>query len=512
MSRRIRHSRSRWDGRQGQATSTIPLEAEPDEIDTDHLDPDGIETEVIDQDDQDEIDVDETEAEAAEPEEIDHRRARAPVRRQRAEAVSPSRSRSRSSRPSILEDEPPEPRRRRVPWLKLLGAGMLLIGLVALTLGVVRPWIARSVTTTYTTGAVTFGDVIATSVATGTVEASTVYGLKFGSSPDIVSSTTTTSGSGGSVASGWTGNQAQSLNWPVKTVAATQGQKVKQGDVLATADSSDAQVALLSAQANLAAAQSRLTNDQANSKTPSSTILQDQAQVASAQSSYDHAKAAASQAQLVAPADGLVIGVNILPGVNAPSGYAIEVESGSLVAVASFTESDVNKLEPGQSATISVSALDTSVPGVVASIAPAPTSATSGSSSSVGGGSQSSVVAYAVRVTLTSPPETVRAGMTATVTITTGSSTNVMRVPATAVSGSASTGYTVRVIQSDGSASPVTVGIGLVTSSYVEITYGLSSHDTVVTGATATRNGTTTTGAGFQLPGIGGGGAVPFGR
>ena len=119
------------------------------------------------------------------------------------------------------------------------------------------------------------------------------------------------------MASGWAGDQAQSLNWPVKTVVATQGQKVKQGDVLATADSSDAQVALLSAQANLSAAQSRLTNDQADSKTPSSTILQDQAQVASAQASYDHAKAAASQDQLVAPADGLVIAVNILPGVNA---------------------------------------------------------------------------------------------------------------------------------------------------------------------------------------------------
>ncbi|MGD0248790.1 MAG: efflux RND transporter periplasmic adaptor subunit [Candidatus Limnocylindrales bacterium] len=502
MSRRVRRSRARWDGRPGQATSTIPLEAEPDEIDTDDLETDGIEAEVIDQD---EIDEDETEADEAEPEEVDHRRARGPVRMQRADAASPSRSRSRRSRRSILEDEPPEPRRRRVPWLRMLGAGMLVIGLAALTLGVVRPWIASSVTTTYTTGPVTFGDVIATSVATGTVEASTVYGLKFGSSPDIVSSTTTTSGSGGAVASGWTGNQAQSLNWPVKTVVVTQGQKVKQGDVLATADSSDAQVALLSAQANLGVAQSRLTDDQADSKTRSSTILQDQAQVASAQASYDHAKAAASQDQLVAPADGLVIAVNILPGVNAPSGYAIEVESGSLVAVASFTESDVNKLEPGQPATISVTAVGTSVPGVVASIAPAPTSATDGSSSSVGGGSQSSVVAYAVRVTLTSPPETVRAGMTATVTITTGSATDVMRVPATAVSGSASTGYTVRVLKSDGSVSSVAVGIGLVTSSYVEITYGLSSSETVVTGTSATRNGTTTTGGGFQLPGLGGG-------
>ena len=509
MSRRIRNSRARWDGRQGPATTTIPLEAEPDEIDTDDYDSDGIETEFIDQDDQDEIDGDETVAEAAEPEEIDHRRTRGPVRRQRADAPPPSRSRSRRPRPSMLEDELPELRRRRVPWLKLIGAGMLVIGLVALTLGVVRPWIASSVNTTFTTGSVTFGDVVATSVATGTVEASTVYGLKFGSSADIVSSATTTSGSSGAVASGWTGTQAQSLNWPVKTVAVTQGQKVKKGEVLATADSSDAQVALLSAQANLGTAQTRLTDDQANSKTPSSTILQDKAQVSSAQAAYDQAKAAASEDQLVAPAAGLVTAVNILPGVNAPSGYAIEVQSGSLVAVASFTESDVNNLESGQTATISVTALSTSVAGVVASVAPAPTSATNSSSSSVGGGSQSSVVAYAVRVTLTSPPATVRAGMTATVTVTTGSATDVMRVPATAVSGSASTGYTVRVIQSDGSASPVTVGIGLVTSSYVEITSGLSSSDTVVTGTTATRNGTTT-GAGFQLSGVGG--VSPFGR
>lgn len=504
MSRRIPRSRGRWGGRPGQATSTIPLEAEPDEIDTDDLETDGIEAEVIDQD---EIDEDETEADEAEPEEVDHRRARGSVRMQRADAVSPSRSRSRRSRPSMLENREPEPRRRRVPWLRMLGAGMLVIGLAALTLGLVRPWIASSVTT-YTTSTVTFGDIIATSVATGTVEASTVYGLKFGSSPDIVSSTSTTSGSGGAVTSGWTGSQAQSLNWPVKTVVVTQGQKVKQGDVLATADSSDAQVALLSAQANLGLAQSRLTDDQA-AKTRSSTILQDRAQVASAQASYDRAKAAASQDQLVAPADGLVIAVNILPGVNAPSGYAIEVESGSLVAVASFTESDVNKLEPGQPATISVTAVDTSVPGVVASIAPAPTSATDGSSSSVGGGSQSSVVAYAVRVTLTSPPEKVRAGMTTTVTITTGSAISVMRVPASAVSGSASTGYTVRVVQSDGSVSSVAVGIGLVTSSWVEITYGLSTHDTLVTGTSATRNGTTNGNGGFQLPGLGGGGFVP---
>jgi multidrug efflux pump subunit AcrA (membrane-fusion protein) len=384
--------------------------------------------------------------------------------------------------------------------MKLFGSGLLALGLMALVIGVVRPWVSGPGQTQYTTGTVTIGNVTATSVATGTVQASMVYGLRFGSSPDIVDSTSTTSGTGGTMASGAAGSQSQNLTWPVSTVAAKQGQQVKKGDVLATADPAAAKVALLSAQANLASAQSRLSSDQANSKSSTSTILEDQAQVATAQAACDSAQAAASDYTLVAPADGQVISVDILAGIEAPSGYAIELAAGPMVAVASFTESDVKDLQPGQTATVNVTALDSSVAGVVASVAPAPASATS--SGSGGAGSQSSVVSYAVRVTLTSPPTAVRSGMTATVTVTTGSAMSVVRAPATSVSGSSSTGYTVRIVNSDGTVTVKSVQIGLVTSSYVEITSGLSGDETVVTGTSATRNGTTTTtGGGIGFPG-----------
>ena len=356
---------------------------------------------------------------------------------------------------------------------------------------------ARSASYSYTTSTVTMGDVTASSVATGSVAPSTVYGLEFGSAAGIVSTTATTSGSGGSVSdtSGSTANSgASSLGWPVKTVSVVEGQKVKQGDVLATADSSAAQLALLSAKADLASAQARLDADQASGRASTATIL-----IAKAQSARDAAESAVAHASIVAPADGLVTAVDVLAGVTAPSGYAIQMSSGAMVATASFAESDVSNLAVGQAASVSVTALDATVNGVVASIAPA-----ADSSSAVSGG----VVSYAVRVTLTDPPASLRAGMSATITITTDSATSVLRVPATAIAGSSSSGYTVRVVADDGSVSSEDVGIGLVTSSYVEITRGLALNQTVVTGTSASRNGSTTTSAGGFPVGIPGG----FGR
>ena len=133
-------------------------------------------------------------------------------------------------------------------------------------------------------------------------------------------------------------------------------------------------------------------------------------------------------ATLTAPADGLIIAVNVLPGVNAPtSGYAIEESVGPMVANASFAESDIANLQVGQTASVSVTGAGVSVPGTLTQIVPV-------ASSSSGA---SSVATYAVTVTLTSPPATVLAGMSATVTVTTASVDNVLRVPATALAGSA---------------------------------------------------------------------------
>jgi RND family efflux transporter MFP subunit len=502
--------------------------------------------------------------------------------------------------------------------LRLAAIALILVGVGAVALAVVGPSFAGSSGSKYITATVSTGTVSAQSVATGTVAATTVYGLKFGVNPDIVSSTNTTSGTGGSTSSTTGSSTTGSVTWPVKTVSATVGQRVAKGDVLAAADSTAAQLQLTSAQATLASAQAKLAADkggpdalttaqaknqlsqswasyqqavanrdntnqqnaltlsqaqaaitsaqnqlnidttasapqatldkdtaalqqaqaslastqlkvnQSNQQaaqqvtnaslsyqaaqlsyqsktapTASTTVQADQAQVDSAQASMDAAQAVVDGASITAPADGLIIAVNLLPGVNAPSSYAIEESVGPMVATASFAESDIPNLKVGQSATVSVTAAKVSVPGTLTEIVPV-ASSTSGASS---------VVTYAVTVTLTSPPDSVLAGMSSTVTVTTASVDNALRVPATALQGSATAGYTVQVMNGDGSASSRSVEVGLVTSSLAQVTSGLSAGDSVVVGTATSRTGTTTSGnGGVNVNSLTGGGGFGGGR
>lgn len=387
--------------------------------------------------------------------------------------------------------------------IRLAAIALILVGVGAIVLAVVGPTFGSSSSSKYLTSTVTTGTVSAQSVATGTVAASTVYGFKFGVTPDIVSSVATTSGGGGSTGNN-NSNSAQggsSLIWPVQSVLVTVGEKVTKGTSLATADATAANLQLTSAQATLASAQAKLTADAGKD---ASIVLTDQAQVATAQATVNADQAIVDAATLTAPADGLIIAVNLLPGVNAPSGYAIEESVGPMVATSGFAESDIANLKVGQTATVSITGAKVSVPGTLTQIVPVASSS----------GAGSSVATYAVTVTLTSPPDTVLAGMTASVTVTTASVDNATRVPATALQGSTTAGYTVQVMNSDGSITVKTVSVGLVTTSYAQITAGLTSGDTVVTGTSMTRTGTTTTGnGGVNVQSLtGGGGFGGFGR
>jgi macrolide-specific efflux system membrane fusion protein len=170
-----------------------------------------------------------------------------------------------------------------------------------------------------------------------------------------------------------------------------------------------------------------------------------------------------------------------------------------MVATASFTESDISNLKVGQAASVTVTATNLIVDGTVSQIVP--TASTSGG--------QSSVVTYAVIVTLSDPPATVLSGMSATVTVTTATVANALRIPATALVGSASAGYTVQV-EVGGGVTTQQVSVGLVTTSYVQITSGLNQGDSVVVGTTSTRNSTTTSNSGAGILG-GGGISIPGG-
>jgi macrolide-specific efflux system membrane fusion protein len=97
--------------------------------------------------------------------------------------------------------------------------------------------------------------------------------------------------------------------------------------------------------------------------------------------------------------------------------------------------------------------------------------------------------------------------MSAQVSVTIASSANVIAVPAAAVISSGGQ-YAVQVVDANGAVQDVTVDVGLITSSYVEIKTGITEGERVVIGTSTTRTGATTTGGGGLF---GGGGAIPVG-
>jgi len=109
--------------------------------------------------------------------------------------------------------------------------GLIVIGVGAIAFAVIGPSLGSTATTQYLTATATRENVVAQSVATGSVAPSAIYGLAFGSQPQLVASTTSSSSS-----SSGTGGGAST--WFVKTVSVSVGDIVTKGQVLAVADSS----------------------------------------------------------------------------------------------------------------------------------------------------------------------------------------------------------------------------------------------------------------------------------
>jgi RND family efflux transporter MFP subunit len=352
----------------------------------------------------------------------------------------------------------------------------------------------------YLTATVTRGTVTQDVTSTGTVAAATSYGLVFGSLPQLVTSSSSSS------------SASSSTTWHVDSITVKVGDQVKAGQVLAKAGT-----AALSAQYDQATATWRsakielaIAQDQRAAATTTSAIRQSQVAVYNAERSVSQAAQSRSDlaaqiqaATLKAPIDGVVSAVNIAKGLDAPSGNAVVVNSRTYEVTASVVESDLSSVKVGQKVAITVSAVNASLTGTVASIALAPSTA-SGSSS---------VVSYPVTVAIDGTNALLWAGMSADVSITVAQAANVLVVPTAALSGS-NGNYAARVLGSDNSVTATPVEVGLVTTSGAEIKSGLTEGQTVVTGTVSqtTTDGTTTNGnrglggGGFGGGGFGGGG------
>ena len=355
-------------------------------------------------------------------------------------------------------------------------------------------------TTQYLTSAATTGDVTDDVAATGALEAQSSYGLVFGSDPYLVTATATAPSS--------------TTTWPVKDVKVKVGDTVAKDAVLASADTADlkrnlanATNSLKSAQVSLRAAKTSLSDAEdaavtAQIRQAKIGLYNAQSQVSQATQDRDAIKTQMAAATIKAPIAGIVTEVNVTKGFDAPSGAAIVIESTTIQITTDVVESDLADIKVGQTATVTLSAIDADVTGTVAAISPVATS-----------DSSSGVVSYPVTITLTDAPATARSGMSADVTITIQSATNVLTVPAEALTGTAGN-YSVRVLGADGQPQALAVQVGLVTATTAEITSGLTEGQTVVTGVSTAQTGTSTTtgfGGGVGIPGGGGFGGGNFG-
>jgi macrolide-specific efflux system membrane fusion protein len=387
--------------------------------------------------------------------------------------------------------------------LKLLALVVLLgvgIGAVILAVGGIAS--ASGDQPRYLTATVARGTVSQDVTSTGTVAASTSYGLVFGSLPQLVTSSSSSS------------SASSSTTWHVDSVGVKVGDQVKHDQVLAKADPSalSAQYDQATASWRSAKIQLAIAQDQLDAATTTSSIRQSQMAVYNAQNAVSQAAQSRSNlaaqiqaATLKAPIDGVVSAVNIAKGLDAPSGNAIVVSSKTYEVTASVVESDLASVKAGQKVAITVSAVNASLTGTVASIALAP-STTSGSSS---------VVSYPVTVSIDGTNGQLVSGMSADVSITVAQAANVIEIPTAALSGS-NGNYAVRVLAADGTVTATPVEVGLVTTTSAEIMSGLSEGQTVVTGTVSqtTTGGANTNGnrglggGGFGGGGFGGGGFV----
>jgi len=365
--------------------------------------------------------------------------------------------------------------------LVVAGAGAIFVSLGGLS--------ASAATTRYLTSVAAVGDVRNDVAATGAIATVASYGLAFGSPAHLAGDSSSSAASGGET-------------WTVTSVAVAVGDKVSKGEKLAVAATEDLEHQLTAAIANRrsAALQLEIAREQlADASTTDSTrqaqlsVYQSESQLVQAETTQHDLEAQIAAATLVAPIDGIVTAMNAVAGLDAPSGDAIVVDAATYEVTADVVESDISSVTTGQPATVAVSAVGGTIEGTVAAIAPVSSAADS-----------NGVVSYAVNVALTQPPATLRPGMTADITITTASAANVLTVPAAALNGTTGA-YTVRVLGANGLPETRQVGVGLVTSSLVEITNGLTAGEAVITGTASERTVTTTTNQGGGFGGGGGG-------
>jgi multidrug efflux pump subunit AcrA (membrane-fusion protein) len=314
-------------------------------------------------------------------------------------------------------------------------------------------------------------------------------------------------------------------------VVATDQTKVSSDQSQLSKDNSAITVQALSvqiAQANLKASptavssdKSAITQDESSIAQSRVSLVQDQEAIAQDEVSIEQAEKTLQQTQLVALISGTVtsasgsVGQVVSGGGSSTSNGATSTSSSSatgsgsgtssslvtiqglrtLQVVASFAEADAIKIEVHQTATITLASLpNTEVRGMVTAVAQVSTVV-------------NNVVTYPVSISLIDPPTTLKDGMTAQVAVIVQTASNVLELPSAAITTTGSLSTVKILVNGVQTTTPVT--LGLVGSSFTQVTSGVSEGQTIVeptaTVSATTSGAATTPTGGFGGRGFGGG-------
>jgi multidrug efflux pump subunit AcrA (membrane-fusion protein) len=197
-------------------------------------------------------------------------------------------------------------------------------------------------------------------------------------------------------------------------------------------------------------------------------IASDQAAIDSAEADLINAEQSLKEATLNSPIGGTVVSVDIAAGdtVSADSSTDIITIIGtkSYEVEGTLTSSQVPSVKVGQSAAVQVDGTTGSVEGTVSQVGPVQSS--------------DGEYSYPVVVDLPASTDTLFTGSTATVGIDTGSVSNVLAVPTSAVE---TTGTRAYVLESDkGELTRKVIKVGMVGDTYTQVLSGLDDGQSVV--------------------------------
>ncbi|MFI6995058.1 efflux RND transporter periplasmic adaptor subunit [Nonomuraea wenchangensis] len=192
------------------------------------------------------------------------------------------------------------------------------------------------------------------------------------------------------------------------------------------------------------------------------------ANVDRAEAALEEAADAVRATRIVAPAAGTILSVAGAPGDQSGTGTFISLgDLDELQVQAMVTESDVNRLQLGQQAGITLATRPGErYTGTVTAIAPTATR-------------DGQLVRYSVTLAFDEPPTGLMLGQTASVTVTTDEAADAIYVPAAAVR-SRPDGAQVITVRSGGRDLAKVVETGVRGDQYVEVTSGLTERDQVV--------------------------------